>query len=380
VGKAALYTVCAGIHPQKSLPVTLDVGTDNDTLLADPLYLGLKQPRLRGEAYDELIEEFITAAYQLYPHALIQFEDFGSTNAFRLLEEYQSRACVFNDDIQGTGSVVLGGLYSALRITGTRLTDQTMLFVGAGEAGIGTANIVTSAMTENGLSEEEARQRCWFVDSKGLVVESRDDLNRFKRSFAHDHEFLGGLLPVVESIRPTVLIGASGQPGIFTKPVLEAMASLNERPIVFSLSNPTSKTECTAEEAYNWTEGRALFASGSPFRPVHFNGKVLIPGQGNNAYIFPGVTLGVIACEATRITNEMFSIAAKALANTVAADDLKQGHIYPPLHDIRSISIQLATEVARVAYEQGLARKPEPDNLQAYIKSLTWEPEYPRYV
>ncbi len=380
VGKAALYTACAGIDPTLSLPVTLDVGTDNEALLADPLYIGLQQPRLRGEEYDDLIEEFMKGVHELYPQAIVQFEDFASRNAFRLLDKYRSRACVFNDDIQGTGSVVLAGLYSTLRMTGDRLQDQKILFLGAGEAGIGTANMIISAMAKDGLSEEEARRRCWFMDSKGLVVKNRDDLNALKAPFAQDYQFLKGLLPAVESIKPTAIIGASGQPKIFTKPILEAMARINARPIVFSLSNPTSRTECTAEEAYTWTQGRAIFASGSPFEPVQLDGKTYVPAQGNNAYIFPGVSLGIISCCAMRVTDEMFSAAAKILADATSMTDLMQGRIYPPFCKIVDISARIAIEVCRIAYQQGVARTPEPNDLELFIRSQMYKPEYRSYT
>ncbi|NQT72119.1 MAG: NAD-dependent malic enzyme [Chloroflexi bacterium] len=380
VGKAALYTACAGIHPNLSLPVTLDIGTDNKELLTDPLYIGLNQQRLRGDAYDDLVEEFMKAVHELYPYALIQFEDFASENAFRLLDRYRSCACVFNDDIQGTGSVVLAGLYSTLRITGARLEDQKFLFLGAGEAAIGTANMIISALTNNGLSEEEARQRCWFMDSKGLVVKNRDDLNALKAPFAQDYQFFEDLLPAVESIKPTTIIGASGKTGAFTKSVLEAMTRINKRPIVFSLSNPTSRTECTAEEAYTWTQGHAIFASGSPFDPVQLDGKTYVPAQANNVYVFPGISLGVISCYATCVTDEMFTAAAKILSEATSMTDLMQGRIYPPLCKIRDISARIATEVSLIAYKQGLARKPEPDDLRSFIRSQIYEPEYCSYI
>ena len=380
VGKLCLYTACAGIHPSLCLPVTLDLGTNNDDLLNDPLYIGLRQRRLRGEAYDYLDEEFVMAVQELYPHALIQFEDFANHNAFRLLKKYQGQVCTFNDDIQGTGAVALAGLYSALRITGGKLKDQNILFLGAGEAGIGIGNMIVSAMANDGLSGEEARDRCWFVDSKGLVVKSRSDLVEYKLPYAHDHEYLTDFLSAVESLRPTAIIGVSGQPGTFTQPVLEAMASCNERPIVFAMSNPTSKAECTAEEAYTFTEGRAIFASGSPFDPVTLGGKTYVPGQGNNAYIFPGVGLGIIACEVKPVIDELFFAAAKVLASEVSTADLEQGRIYPPLTNIRDVSAIIATGVAEVAYNRGLAKKPKPDDLLTYIKSQMYEPKYQRYV
>ncbi len=380
VGKLCLYTACAGIHPQLCLPVTLDIGTDNKKLLNDPLYIGLRQRRLHGEAYDYLVEELVMAVQELYPHALIQFEDFATHNALRLLKKYRDQVCTFNDDVQGTGAVGLAGLYSALRITGGKLRDQKILFLGAGEAGIGIANMLVYAMVDDGLSEKEARKRCWFVDSKGLVVRSRNNLAGHKLPYAHDYEYLSDFLSAVKSLRPTVIIGVSGQPKTFTRAVLEAMATCNQRPIVFAMSNPTSKAECTAEEAYTWTEGRAIFASGSPFAPVTLNGKTYVPGQGNNAYIFPGVGLGTIACEASFVTDEMFFAAAKALANEVSEGDLEQGRIYPPLTKIREVSAIIATAVAEVAYKQDIAKKAKPDDLPAFIRSQMYEPKYQRYV
>ncbi len=380
VGKLALYTACAGVHPTHCLPVTLDVGTDNQELLNDPLYIGLKQRRLRGSAYDDLVEEFFTAAQELFPKALIQLEDFANTNAFRLLKKYRERACTFDDDIQGTGAVALAGLNAARRITGGNLREQTFLFLGAGEAGIGIANTIVAALVNDGLSEAEARRRCWFVDSKGLVVKARTDLADHKRAYAHAHAPLPDFLSAVESLQPTAIIGVSGQAGTFTRPILEAMARLNQRPIVFALSNPTSKSECTAEQAYTWTEGRAIFASGSPFDPVTYRGQTFVPGQGNNAYIFPGVGLGVIVSEARLVTDEMFSAAAQALAHEVAQADLDKGRVYPPLSRIREVSAVIAAAVAEVAYRRGLARRPRPDDLLAEIKAGMYQPVYRNYA
>lgn len=380
VGKLALYTACAGIHPSLSLPVTLDVGTENEDLLNDPLYIGLKQRRLRGAAYDDFIEEFIVAVEEVFPRTLIQFEDFANLNAFRLLEQYRERILTFNDDIQGTAAMTLAGLFSALRITGGKLGDQRFLFAGAGEAGLGAADLMVAAMVDEGLSVEEARQRCWFVDSKGLVVKGRSDLSGRKLRYAHAHEFIGGLQEVVETLKPAAIIGVSGKLELFTRPVLEAMARVNERPIVFSLSNPTSRSECTAAEAYTWTGGRAIFASGSPFDPVILDGKKLAPAQGNNVYIFPGLGLGAIACGARHVSEEMFFVAAKALASEVSAGDLEQGSVYPPLARIREVSATIAAAVVEVAYRRGLATNPKPDDILAYLKSLMYEPKYQSYV
>ena len=380
VGKLGLYTACAGVHPSQCLPITLDVGTDNESLLGEPLYIGIRQRRLRGEAYDEFVDEFMTAVQKVFPEALVQFEDFANVNAFRLLEKYRERHCSFNDDIQGTGSVALAGLYSALRITGGQLPEQTMLFLGAGEAATGIAGLIVSAMVGEGLSEEEARGRCWLIDSRGLVVKGREGLAPHKLPYAHDHEPLPDLLAAIEALHPTAIIGASGQFGAFTQPALAAMARLNDRPIVFALSNPTSKAECTAEEAYTWTEGRAIFASGSPFAPVTLGAKTYVSGQGNNAYIFPGVGFGAIASGAKLVTDEMFFAAARALAQQVEEEDLERGLIYPPLNEIREVSAAIATAVAKVAYECGLATQPKPDDLGAHIKAQMYVPDYKCYI
>jgi len=320
------------------------------------------------------------AVQEIWPKALIQLEDFANTNAFRLLHKYRDRVCTFDDDIQGTGAVALAGLYSALRITRGKLGEQKILFLGAGEAGIGIADLSVAAMVDEGRSEGEARKRCWFVDSRGLVVKKREKLADHKRPYAHDAEFLPDLESAVQKIRPNAIIGVSGQPGTFTRSILEAMAEANERPIIFSLSNPTANSECTAEEAYTWTDGRAIFASGSPFAPVDFRGKRYVPGQGNNAYIFPGVGLGVIVSGASRVTDEMFFRAAKALAGTVTGDDLSFGLIYPPLTRVREVSAVIAEEVAECAYESGLARRPRPENVALHIRSLMYDPIYTSYV
>lgn len=380
VGKLSLYTACAGIDPALTMPVTLDVGTDNEQLRHDPLYIGLSQRRLRGDAYLQLVDEFVEAIQQLHPAALIQLEDFATANAFRLLSRYRDRVRTFDDDIQGTAAVALAGLYSAARAIDQPIEAQTLLFLGAGEAGVGIGDLVVAAMKDHGLSEAEAKARCWFMDSKGAVVKSRTDLAPHKQPYAHDAEPCGDLLEMVKRVRPTVLIGVSGQGGAFHREILQTLAGLNERPIVFALSNPTSKSECTAEEAYRATGGRAIFASGSPFDPVTLEGKTYVPGQGNNAYIFPGVGLGVIASGARLVTDEMFFAAARALAEAVSDADRAQGRIYPPLSQIREVSAQIAAAVARVAYQDELATEPEPDDLEASIRNGMYVPDYPSYV
>jgi malate dehydrogenase (oxaloacetate-decarboxylating)(NADP+) len=380
IGKLALYTACAGIPHTSCLPITIDVGTDNLDLQKDPLYIGLCQPRLRGAAYDELLDEFFSAVTEVFPDAVVQLEDFATANAFRLLERYRNRLCLFDDDIQGTGAVALAGIYSALRITGQSLAEQRFLFLGAGEAGIGIGNVIVAALEDAGLDAREARQHCWFVDSKGLVVRSRTELAPHKRPFAHDHAPTADFLDAVLALRPTAIIGVSGTPQTFTQPVLEAMAALNERPIVFALSNPTTKSECTAQQAYMWTNGRAIFASGSPFAPVDYNGRTFVPGQGNNAYIFPGVGLGAIASRTSHVTDEMFFVAAQALAKTVLESDLELGRIYPSLTRIREVSVRIAEAVAEVAYARELAQTPRPADLSTHIRSLMYEPHYPAYA
>lgn len=380
IGKLSLYTACAGIQPTQCLPVVIDVGTNNQSLLDDPLYLGMRQRRTTGEAYDAIVDEFITAAQELFPKALIQFEDFANHNAFRYLNKYRDHVCTFNDDIQGTASVALAGIYSALRITGGKLRDQRLLFFGAGEAGTGVGELMVTALMGEGLTEAEARKACWFVDSKGLVVQSRTDLNDQKRPFAQDHPAIKDPLAIVEAFKPTALIGASGQPGTFTQAIVEAATRLVGQPIIFALSNPTSKAECTAQQAYQWSGGKAVFASGSPFGQVEFNGKYYIPGQGNNAYIFPGVGLGVIAVGSRLVTDEMFLTAARTLANTVTEADLDHGRIYPSLKRIREVSLKIAIAVARVAEKQGLATEKVPADLLSAIKAMMYTPEYVSYV
>ena len=380
VGKLALYTACAGVPPSACLPVLLDVGTNNSELLDDPLYIGLHQARVRGEDYDALVEEFVLAARKLFPGVVIQFEDFATSNAFRLLEKYRDRIPTFNDDIQGTAAVVLAGLLSALRITGGKLGEQTLLFQGAGEAATGIADLAVQAMIATGMNEDQARRRCWLVDSKGLVVKGRADLAAHKRPYAHDHVPVGSLLEAVKALRPTAIIGVAAVGGAFSEEVVRTMAAQNERPIVFALSNPTSKAECTAAQAYRWSDGKALFACGSPFDPVTLGGHTFVARQGNNSYIFPGVGLGVISSRSTRVTDEMFMAAAHALAEQVSAADLQQGSLYPPLKSIRDVSAHIAAAVAEVAYRRELAVGAKPADLLAFMKAQMYEPRYATYA
>jgi malate dehydrogenase (oxaloacetate-decarboxylating)(NADP+) len=368
------------VHPGYALPITLDVGTNNTSLHDGEFYIGLKQPRARGAVYEEFIEEFVTAVQTVFPRALLQWEDFGNTNAFRLLRNYRHRLPSFNDDIQGTAAVALAGVLAALRETHGQLGTQRLLFFGAGEAGTGIADLYVEAARAEGLSESEARQRCWFVDSKGLVVKSRTDLAEHKLPYAHDRAFIPTLAEAVAVLQPTVLIGVSGTPATFTREIVERLTALNPRPIIFALSNPTSKAECTAEQAYAWSGGRAIFASGSPFAPVELNGHLHVPGQGNNIYIFPGVGLGALVSAAQEVTDAMFLAAARTLASLVQPEDLAVGRVYPPLTKIRDVSLQIATAVATVAHDSGLARAPRPADLSEDIRARMFEPVYREYA
>ena len=373
IGKLALYTACAGIPPSACLPVTLDVGTNNEAFLNDVLYLGYPHKRLAGKAYLGLVDEFVKAVQTRYPDALIQFEDFLTPNAYALLARYRDRVLCFNDDIQGTAAVALAGVYSSTRITGLPFKDLRIMFLGAGSAATGIADLMCTAFVDEGLGLEDARRHLWFVDLNGLVVKSRTDLLGHNLPYAHDHRPLT-FLEAIDAIKPHVLIGATGAPGTFTRDVVEGMARINPRPVIFALSNPTSKAECTAEQAYEWSGGRAVFASGSPFAPVTFGGKTLHPAQGNNAYVFPGIGLGAIACRARILPDELFLTAARTLAGCVRQKDLDQGSLYPPLGEIRTLSLTIATSVASKAYDLNLARARRPRSIRRSVEALMYTP------
>ncbi|KAJ9168297.1 hypothetical protein P3X46_019840 [Hevea brasiliensis] len=383
VGKLSLYTALGGLRPSACLPVTIDVGTNNEQLLNDEFYIGLKQKRATGKEYAELLDEFMTAVKQNYGEkVLVQFEDFANHNAFELLTKYSPTHLVFNDDIQGTASVVLAGLLAALNLVGGTLADHKFLFLGAGEAGTGIAELIALEISKQIKGPiEETRKKIWLVDSKGLIVSSRkESLQHFKKPWAHEHEPVKGLLDAVKAIKPTVLIGSSGVGKTFTKEVVEAMASFNEKPLILALSNPTSQSECTAEEAYTWSKGRAIFASGSPFDPVEYNGKVFVPGQANNAYIFPGFGLGLIMSGAIRVHDDLLLAASEALAAQVKQENFDKGLIYPPFSNIRKISAYIAAKVAAKAYELGLSsRLPRPKDLVQHAESCMYSPVYRCY-
>ncbi|KAM0933657.1 putative malate dehydrogenase (oxaloacetate-decarboxylating) (NADP(+)) [Dioscorea sansibarensis] len=383
VGKLSLYTALGGLRPSACLPITIDVGTNNEQLLKDEFYIGLRQRRATGQEYLELLDEFMSAVKQNYGEkVLVQFEDFANHNAFELLDRYSRSHLVFNDDIQGTASVVLAGVVAALKLVGGTLAEHTFLFLGAGEAGTGIAELIALEMSKQTKAPlEESRKKIWLVDSKGLIVDSRkDSLQHFKKPWAHEHEPVKNLLDAVKAIKPTVLIGSSGVGRTFTQEVVEAMASFNEKPLILALSNPTSQSECTAEQAYTWSKGRAIFASGSPFDPVEYEGKVFVPGQANNAYIFPGFGLGLVMCGAIRVHDDMLLAASEALAQQVTQEHYDKGLIYPPFTNIRNISAHIAANVAAKAYELGLASHlPRPENLVAYAESCMYTPFYRNY-
>lgn len=375
IGKLALYSACAGIHPQHCMPVMLDVGTNNEELLADPLYIGYPHHRLEGEAYFELVDEFVMAVQKKFPDALIQFEDFLTPNAYGLLNAYKNKVLCFNDDIQGTAAVALAGVYASGRITRRHYKDVKIMFLGAGSAATGIADLMVRAFEDQGLSRADAYERLWFVDGKGLVVSGRTDLADHKVPYAHDYPHLQ-FLDAIEAIQPNVLIGATATGGSFTKEAIEKMSAINERPVIFALSNPTDKAECTAEQAYQWSNGKAIFASGSPFKPVELNGKIFKSGQGNNSYIFPGVGLGVISSKAKFIQDDIFLTAAKTLASAVSEEDLARGSLYPPLTDIRRISLEIAVAVAEKVFADGLSKIKKPRNLKKRIADYMYDPKY----
>jgi len=376
IGKLSLYTACAGVPPQYCLPIVLDVGTNNQVLLDDPLYQGLRQQRLRGEEYLAFVNEFVAAVQQLYPSCCIQWEDFANFNAVPILARYRDNICTFNDDIQGTAGVALAGIYGALRLTGKKLAEQRFLFLGAGSAATGIAELISLAMEREGMDLAAARRRNALFDINGLLVTSRTDLADFQKPFVQDASPASTFVEAVEALRPTAIIGVSTVPKLFNREVIEAMAKINERPIVFPYSNPTSRSECTAEEAYRWSGGRAVFASGSPFPPVEINGRHFVPGQGNNVYIFPAMGMAVFATEATRVTEHMFIVAAQAVAEQVTEENLSMGLIYPPQSHILNASLHVAERIAAYIFDQGLARVPRPDDVGALIRARVYRPLY----
>ena len=388
VGKLSLYTLCAGIHPRTTLPILLDVGTDNEALLKDPLYLGWRHERVRGQAYEDFIEAFVEAVEQKFPSVLLQWEDFSKHNAPRLLERYRDRLCTFNDDIQGTGAVTAAGLLAATRIIGTSLSDQPIVILGAGSSAIGISDQLVAAMATEGVPTIAARKKVWLVDSQGLVHDGRSNLDQFKQKYAQpiactqswqlrDRSKIS-FAEVVKNVHPTILVGTSAQPGAFTEEIIRDMATHAERPLIFPLSNPTSKSEATPADLIAWTDGRAIVATGSPFEAVNYNGRTIEIGQCNNSFIFPGVGLGVIASRARRVTNAMFTAAAKVLSEFSPADQSADAALYPRLENVREISRAVALSVGIEAQRSGLAEAASLDVLKNRIKTKMWKPHYVR--
>lgn len=382
IGKLALYVAGGGIFPCKTLPILLDTGTNNEELLADNLYLGVDEKRIEDDEYYELVDEFVLAVKDRWPKALIQWEDFTNDHAFPLLEKYRNDVLSFNDDIQGTGAVALSGLLGAMRMKEEKLADQRIIFYGAGSAAVGIADmIVAGIVEESGMSEEEARKLFWLLDSQGLVVKDGPRaLQDHKIPYARDGKHIDNLLEAIKEVKPTILVGVSGQGQSFTEEIINEMHTHVNKPVIFALSNPTSKSECSAEQAYHWTDGDVIFASGSPFDPVRFDGKIFVPGQGNNMFIFPGVGLGASMCQSSQVTDAMFYTAAKTLAEMVTDEELALGTVYPDLTKIRLISATIATAVCRMAFDAGMAGIEEPDDIFKYVQDHMYQPEYPHYV
>ena len=386
IGKLALYVAAAGIHPTQTLPVSLDVGTDNEALLDDDLYLGWRHSRLRGEEYDSLVDEFVHAVKHRFPRALLQWEDFKKTNAFRLLDRYRKVLPCFNDDIQGTAAVAVAGIVAGTRATGVALNDQRVVILGAGAAGIGIARLLRETFREAGLSGDGLATAIANLDSHGLLVDDQPIPDAHKRAFAwpgalaEKAGFGKGrprdLEAVVRAVKPTVLIGTSGEPGTFTEVVVRAMAAEAARPVIFPLSNPTSKSEAKPMDLMNWTGGRALVATGSPFEPVAYEGRKIKIGQGNNAFVFPGVGLGVLVSEAPEVTEGMFAAAARRLAQEVREEDISTGSLFPPLSEIRRVTAAVAEAVVRKARDEGAGRQISDEAIPRVVAAAMWEPDY----
>ncbi|MEI8046436.1 MAG: NAD-dependent malic enzyme [Bacteroidota bacterium] len=376
IGKLALYTGCAGVPPEYTLPIVLDTGTNNEAYLNDPLYPGLKHKRVTGKEFDDFIEAFVIAINEVFPNICIQWEDFKGVDAIRILDKFRNQVCTYNDDIQGTAAIATAGFISISRLMNRPFIEQKFLFFGAGAAAFGIADLLVQKFIKDGLSREEALQHIWMFDVNGLLVQSRTDLADYQKQFAHQVDFTSIFADAVLQVKPTAIIGVSTVGGAFNRQVIENMSLVNERPIIFPYSNPTSHSECTAEQAYTWSKGKAVFASGSPFAPVTIDGRTYTPGQGNNVFIFPAMGLAIYATESKRVSDEMFIAAAEAVAEQVTPDDFEKGLIYPQVKDIMKVSLNVAVKVAQQIFESGLAGIEKPDDLHAFIKTKMYVPEY----
>ena len=377
IGKLELYTACAGVPPQYLLPMYLDAGTNNEQYLHDPLYLGMRKPRpSAGELYP-FVDEFVEAVQEVFPKCCIHFEDWTGSDAVHLLQRYRDKYCVYNDDIQGTAGIVLAGMVNAAKLKGTKLTDEKYLFLGAGSAAIGLADLICSAMQRDGMTLQDAQSRIYMFDIHGLLDDSRKDLLDFQKPYAHRHAPTRDFVAAIESIQPTTIVGVSTVGGLFNQKVVESMSRINDRPVILALSNPTDHAECTPQQAYTWSKGKAIYAAGVQFPPVHFEGRTFLPGQANNFYIFPAIGMAVFATQATRVTDEMFIEAAHAVADQVPSDLLKQGLLFPLQSNVLEAEIQTAARVAKLVFDSGLARVPEPKDMVGFIRQHVYKPEYP---
>ena len=378
IGKLQLYTACAGVPPQYLLPMYLDAGTNNEQYLHDPLYLGMRKTRPSTDELYSFVDEFVEAVQAVFPNCCIHFEDWTGVDAVHLLQRYRHKYCVYNDDVQGTAGIVLAGMINAARIRGTKLRDERYLFLGAGSAGIGLADLLCSAMVQQGVTLKEAQAKVYMFDINGLLQDNRTDLADFQKPYAHRHAPTRDFVAAIESIKPTTIIGVSTVGGTFTQKVIEAMSRINQRPVILALSNPTEHAECTPEQAYTWSKGKAIYAAGVQFPPVHFHGETFLPGQANNFYIFPAIGIAVFATQASRVTDEMFIEAAAAVADQVPSDLLKQGLLYPLQSNILETEIQTAARVAKLVFDSGLARAGRPADMLAFIREHVYKPEYRR--
>jgi malate dehydrogenase (oxaloacetate-decarboxylating)(NADP+) len=376
IGKLALYTGCAGVPSEYTLPIVLDAGTNNEKYLNDPLYPGLKHKRVAGKAYDDFIEAFVVAITEVFPKICIQWEDFQGVDAISILNKFRDKVCTYNDDIQGTAAIATAGIISISKLMKRPFTEQKFLFLGAGAAAFGIADLLVQKFQKDGLSRDEALEHIWMFDVNGLLVQSRIDITEYQKPFAHQSEPSTDFAEAILKLKPTAIIGVSTVGGAFNQKVVENMSRVNERPIIFPYSNPTSHSECTAEQAYTWSKGKAVFASGSPFAPVLYEGKTFSPGQGNNVFIFPAMGLAIFATEAKRVTDEMFITAAEAVAEQVTENDFEKGLIYPRVKDIMKVSINVAVKVAEQIFTSGLAGVERPADILTFIKSKMYVPEY----
>jgi malate dehydrogenase (oxaloacetate-decarboxylating)(NADP+) len=376
IGKLQLYTACAGVPPQYLLPMYLDAGTNNQEYLNDPLYLGMRKTRPPTEDLFSFVDEFVDAVQEVFPKCCIHFEDWTGTDAVHLLQRYRDKYCVYNDDVQGTAGIVLAGMINAVKLKGTKLKDEKYLFLGAGSAGIGLANLLCSALVEQGVSLKKAQSQIYLFDINGLLEATRKDLVDFQMPYAHQHAPTRDFVTAIESIKPTTIIGVSTIGGAFTQKVVESMSRINSRPVILALSNPTEKAECTAEQAYTWSKGKAIYAAGVQFPPVHYNGQTFLPGQANNFYIFPAVGMAIFATQAKRVSDEMFIEAGQAVADQVPPELLKQGLLYPLQSNILEAEIQTAARVAKLVFDSGLARVARPTDILTFIREQVYQPQY----